>query len=84
MNFTATRRAGFYTTTLTTRTGREVEVKVSKTERGNPSARGGATRQVWAAKYAGVTAYGDTREQAVNSLIERKGAEGIVLTVPAN
>jgi hypothetical protein len=84
MNFTKTARRGTYAVDFTTAKGQTFRVKVAKREVMNPSARGGAYRTEWAAKFGDTIGSGDTRTEAVNALVRKFAAKGITLTAKAS
>lgn len=81
MKFTKTHSG--YTVETTAKSGRTLRIRIRKQESLNPSARGGAYRTEWVAKFGTNKATGDTRQEAVERLLQQLAKEGLVLTINA-
>jgi hypothetical protein len=78
--FTPSARGGYLTPFTFTRSGNTGRIRTVKSERMNPSVRGGAYISEWEAKFGNDKGRGKTRVEALHRLAHRMQSRGIHIT----
>ena len=78
--FTRSARGGYLTPFTFARSGNTGQVRTVKTERMNPSVRGGAYTTEWEARFGTYKGHGKTRVEALHRLAHRMQTQSIHIT----